>query len=477
MPTITLQTRWAHRADEIYVNVTRAARALDADTVYTPAYHVTTFGFDSEGIYFGSRDEDASVTAGLEGVSANVECYAWQSYLNGDMLRSLAKYIPISLTVGLQYQDLYGEVDYYTCTDKASVSTLVNGLVYASGAVQATCNDDEWFIQNCDVSAAGDGSLKTSALCIGEEKCADMDLCAPQASYKAGLFVSPCSSEHLIGVEDGIAYIVTGYKEFAPAPTLYSVDVIPTRTTLTVSVTTGMGEAGLLMCNAFVRETAAPSSAQKITSAQLITAVTTAHDTANGSAILVIPNLAPATDYSLYCMTESTEGVRSKLETALTDSNHRFHAHMHPSTQCCKGVAVTLQATDFIEGSTVAAAVKIDALAKPKEDITVSVRATRTNDSSVFTYFAPSSVHFSSGTPVADMSKILAFVAPEPSWSPYPFNLTVTITGTSAYQFDQTFTMGSAFNVLPNDRELPPPKFMSARFSNSLLQVRSLTLT
>ena len=170
--------------------------------MYTSAYHVTVYDFESEGVYFGSRDEDASVTSGLEGVSADVECYAWQSYLNGDMLRALAQYIPTSLTIGLQYQNLFGEVDYFSCTNEASVATIVNSLVYANTAVQATCGDEEWFVQNCDISAEGDGSLRTSAVCIGEENCPNMDLCAATASYKAGLFISPCSTQDLIGVND-----------------------------------------------------------------------------------------------------------------------------------------------------------------------------------------------------------------------------------------------------------------------------------
>ena len=509
-----MQTRWAQRRNDLSSNVTIRAKELNPrETVFTPAYrsapalavalvlastrtralfvsyanpyslsHPDLFprngrtissiaGYDGESVgdYFNG---DTTVTEGLSGVSANLYCYAWQSYMNGDMLRAVAEYIPTTLTYALQLQALDLVPTYYTCTDEAAVGSLVSALIYASSDTRVTCDGEDWFVQACDISDGGGTSLKTSALCVGADTCAGLNLCSARSLFNTGLFLSPCSTDDFLPVSSAVAFLVAGFKEFAPAPTVHDMTVTPFKAggggipALEVNITTGHGEAGLLMCRAIETLAMVPGSVAKITASQLVSTISVGGgggDGVNGTASLTIGNLDAATTYDVYCLTQSLEGVMGTLETALD-------GRVTTTTQCCKDINIVLTTSEYIEGTVVANALTVDVGSRPIRQVTLTITATD-SDGVDHTFFVPRQLELDSTSAGTALSRSFTFMSPDDSWNRRPYNLSVTISGHSAFQYSLSHTGDMSFRINPFDQPLPPPSQLAARFSNSLTQV------
>ena len=175
----------------------------------------------------------------------------------------------------------------------------------------------------------------------------------------------------------------------------------------------------------------------------------------DGSAQLEIGQLSAATTYTVYCLTESFKGV-------LLD-NGMLSRHATAATACCKTLYAAVQVTSLNEGSGSTSVISFSLDALPSLEITVaaSINATSTSPAALSSRPIPHTFLFSN-TSLLDRIHSLGWIAGPPG----SYRVAFSITGSSAAEFEVSFTEGvDSITVRSLDQEPSIPIALSARFT------------
>ena len=341
---------------------------------------------------------DVAVTSSLSQSQKDVwSCSLWKSFLTGGLRSDILSLTPKSFSVASVPAVPTGRLNpdvMYTnmttvCGNETAVAILVDALLGNKDVTDLSCKnpsgDNTWTIKQCNV----DGTEPT--VCAGEGCTLAPDMCT--ASKAVNLVVNPCSSSNQ---GSGLSTLKVELRDVAPPPAIRKIHITKLeRTQITLNVETFMEDKSLAVTGAQAICMTTTGTIQPTVRAEFLSAnsfgtisstATTAYgvsctgeDSACfGNATVVLLNLVPSTEYNIFCLTQSVEGVQSQVSAALS-------ATVTDSTKCCKKIYLKATSRQFFSGTAAELAfyqdvfeIYLDYL--PKTSITVNIYANKTEE-------------------------------------------------------------------------------------------------
>ena len=369
-------------------------------------------------------------------------CTSWNQFLSALTISSITrKAISVQVVSVTSLLDVLNTNRSTSCVSKASVATIVTGLVSAfdgsSAAPQSTIcastssSTHRWMLGSCGVNAP-------PALCVG---------CATQLSPTA-IFLSPCgqgtpggcflSGQSYPEPTDEIRLAVVTFSQRQPAPLIRRIAVNPTMKS--VAVTVALDSEGYVYCSALTQP---PVSTQ---------AVFTANNVGRNHTVIPLASLVPATQYKVYCLTVSADGVQSQLQAMLDSS-------VAVRTGCCKSVMATTAMKSAQVNQAQANAIQLSLDGAPSNAVTIAIKAV---SNGVISYsFFPTEINFIAKSALLSTSVALTGIA-----TPGTYIINVTISGPSAIEFSLANQQVMSFQVIAPNVEPPLPELIQAQFSD-----------
>ena len=231
---------------------------------------------------------------------------------------------------------------------------------------------------------------------------------------------------------------------FVP-PVISTVTVVPAKTTLVVSAV--LTYDGTVYCGAF-STTTVPTSISQITSQNFAAA------SVSGTASVSITGLLPATDYVVYCISQSSLGTLATLSAALTSK-------ITKTTVCCKTITVAINLDSIYDGSSASDAVQITMDALPS--LALGIVVTASDSTGVVSNLIPGDF---SVTSTSGLIPLYASIGTATTVNTGTVTVTATLSGSSALEYQVVvYPLGQTFTVIPKAQPLPPPSLLSVRFS------------
>lgn len=177
---------------------------------------------------------------------------------------------------------------------------------------------------------------------------------------------------------------------------------------------------------------------------------------------VTIPLLLPATEYSVFCLSETVQGNTLPLASVK-------HTRTVATTQCCKTLTVKLLRTTIYLGEFQTNALEISFDAPPSKDLTIAAIFLAENATSLSS--SSSAVATTTAYPVSlQLSNANAL----PSVHYFAINaastgaqvLNISLTGAAVKEFDITYSSGKLVQILSNTVSPPVPAPAQAIFSN-----------
>jgi hypothetical protein len=386
---------------------------------------------------------DAQVN-GSSVYSYSERCADWNTFFSQFGSYSISKEL-VGLTL-ITTTSLFSDSSKVTATTNCSDRTVLESLqVYGSSggskSVSQSCRaagttrKNTWSISTCSQSPA---------VCVNCSSAGAMNLFAPclkasNVSCFAGLtagFVNTFDAKH--------SYARLLIATFAN--TLPSIEYISgTATKTSVSVSAALSAAGSLYCMA-----SKGSSALSVQS--ILLANNLGKTGTNYGVNVTISLLTPATAYTVYCVTMSTQGAVSTVATAIANK-------LSLKTRCCKVVTFTLLSKSVFGSSQVAnVAVLSTASVSPGDMLTAVV--TGVNGGIRRSLFFPSNITL---TAVSPLTQAIGFVGADVSgWS----NISVKLWGNASSNYEVDFSSGSSLLVLGSGATPHTPLLSYAQLSN-----------
>jgi hypothetical protein len=216
-----------------------------------------------------------------------------------------------------------------------------------------------------------------------------------------------------------------------------------------VSVRVDGGDA-IVHCGAFVTASGKP----KPTKTEDVLAQRFSAVSVDSVASLTVTGLTAATDYTVYCATESFAGAFLTLDNVL----------LRPaavSTDCCKTMSGALSATSIYTGSAAINALTVTLESLPSSSVSVQLSVVDSETSSVGDLVvSPPSASFTS-TSVSSSAKFTLIGV-----TPGVYYVQATVSGTSAAEYSTGAVTVATFTVLNNQAPPAVPQLKSAAFSS-----------
>ena len=240
--------------------------------------------------------------------------------------------------------------------------------------------------------------------------------------------------------------VPTAAPTLAPAPNIVSLSAVvdPANPKTAVSITVELQSDAIVHCGVFRGANSKPLSVSDILM-QRVSATSS-----SAAAVLRVPDLLPATTYSIYCATQSFEGALLSLSQALVHS-----ATVH--TSCCKTVSALLKVTSIAaQGAAVDALVlSLDSL--PLQDLTLTLTAGNSSDAPLF---YPSKLVFTNRT--LTVSRTVTIAAGSVGAL---YTLQVQFSGADANVYGAVYTNGRSIAVLAALQPPAVPQLVAAMFT------------
>jgi hypothetical protein len=221
------------------------------------------------------------------------------------------------------------------------------------------------------------------------------------------------------------------------------------KTAAAVSVRLEGGDA-IVHCGAFVTASGKP----KPTKTEDVLAQRFVAVSVDSVASLTITGLVAATDYTVYCATESFAGAFLTLDNVL----------LRPaavSMDCCKTVLGALSATSVYTGSAAVNALTVALESLPSASVAVHFSVVDTETSSAGDLVvSPASISFTS-TSVSSSAKFTLIGV-----TPGVYYIQATVSGTSAAEYPTGAVTVATFTVLNNQAPPAVPQLKSVAFSS-----------
>eukprot|EP01040_Poterioochromonas_malhamensis_P009065 gene9066-9818_t len=253
------------------------------------------------------------------------ECSAWLSYLNPQLSILKANYIPSTVTWTSVTSPVAGVVNQtYSCKNARNMTKIIDTLlIAASGNLVnvVTCNENVWKIGKCQ---GGKPSL-----CINCK-----DLCSSPASPQV---FAPCASNW---VTASTFFELFSISWILPpgAPKVVSRSFIANQTSISISVV--LSNEGITRFGVFAASSDVPSSSSLVLLQNL------ASTSVNNRTAISITGLDPATDYVVYILTSSLEGVDMTY-------NDMLSTKVAVRTLCCRSIITQLSSSRLAQGQSV----------------------------------------------------------------------------------------------------------------------------
>ena len=269
-------------------------------------------------------------------------------------------------------------------------------------------------------------------------------------SSKHTVAIAPCASKcglSSISAANGITMFVVDFVQKKPAPTIHSITFNSSKSEIVADVV--LSAPGSIYCSVFPLSYVPPSADLVVMNGDVATTSKT------NSTRLAISNLQASSNYSFYCVTYSVGGVPMLYDAMLS-------AKKVVSTPCCKSVVAQLLLISFMQGSSEQNALRLSIDSPPSVDTTIYLNVTSASTPTTTTSpFFPKFVVFKAGVM---KSTVVSFQAAAVGRYVLDFELA----GTKALsEIKITYPRGQVFDVTEADKELPPPQFLSAEFSQT----------
>jgi len=273
---------------------------------------------------------------------------------------------------------------------------------------------------------------------------------ATSVNSNKALAIAPCASECGISsttASDGITVLVADFVQKVPAPSIQNIAFSSSKSQIVADVI--LSAPGSVYCSVFPLSYA-PSSVDLV-----VMGGNVATTSAANSARVTISNLQASSTFSLYCVTYSVGGVKMAYDAMLSTKKV-------VSTSCCKSLIAHLLLTSFIQGSSEQNALRLSIDSPPSVDITIYLNMTRVSTSTTtVSSFFPKVVVFKAGVA---RSTVVSFQATTVGRYVLNFELAGT---TASSEVKITYPSGFILDVIEAGKEVRPPQFLSATFSQT----------
>jgi hypothetical protein len=341
-----------------------------------------------------------------------------------------------------------------------------------------------WYVQYCAY-----GSRSAPAVCVQPANVTignDFAQCSHgfcNATLSALNVVSPCtilSAETQVS-QAGARVLATDFGEFSSAPLITS--QVNSTTSISITITariesadeTPLQNGGDMYCGAY--RTATLPSVPNLKSLNWVGKI----DAATQQAEVTIGDLSGATNYYVFCMTLSSDGIDMTYDTVVSTSQ-RFNAEAYgPSfatsawkirTSCCKIIDVTVTGATFIEGLLYSRVIRVELGTEPSQDFTLTLGITNVTGGAISDekFISPTTMSFApDGALIKFASLYMNDLALADRTTPTSGNLSVTLAGTEnefaiSYR-GEVDALPPVIALQPNTVTVPPPTITSANFT------------
>jgi hypothetical protein len=329
----------------------------------------------------------------------------------------------------------------------AHQDVIVNVLGYVggslSGSYSAVCGGSTWRVSEC-------GSSGSVGMCV------DCDSpCAATSVGECDSTVSPCSSATTCVGTSVIQSVLVWYEARSVVPTISTVAFNVSRQSITVSLE--LSASGYVYCAAYGSRLSPSSGSQVVSNGFSSSSV-------SKNATIVVSELVASTEYSVYCVPQSLDGIQAVDSVALGNV-------WQVETKCCKHVLVTLKSATATSDTNVLDFVSLAVDAAPSAHLTANVSVVRLGrnssslvaaaDQLVMNTLYPLQLTFDA-TASASSSKYVSLL----SCSEGYYEVAVTLSGSSAAEFEVEYATASVFSVVSAGTPVAAPSLASAVFSS-----------
>jgi hypothetical protein len=254
-------------------------------------------------------------------------CQGWNSFISSQLYPTLLNdLLPASLTAAFVNSPKENLINTTVqCSDRAASSSIVAALVnsYQNTSVsvsskQLTCDGNNWKIKRCSADAL--------SVCIN---CQD-----PCSSAVAKFSYSPCRDTTPL-LPTSFSLLSVSFIESPLAPKIISKEIVANKTSVTMNV--HLSSDGLLYYGVF-----GASSVPTISTILIQNRVATV---VNNRSTVVIQGLQPATNYTIYFVTKSPQGIQLSSQQMLTTKTV-------VTTLCCRPLQFRIASQTIIAGET-----------------------------------------------------------------------------------------------------------------------------
>jgi hypothetical protein len=254
-------------------------------------------------------------------------CQGWNSFISSQLYPALLNdLLPASLTAAFVNSPKENLVNTtIQCSDRAVSSSIVAALVstyqntsIGVGSRQVTCSGNNWKIKRC--------SSDSLSVCIN---CQD-----PCSSAVTKFIYSPCRDSTQT-LPTSFSLLSVSFMESPLAPKVFSKEIVANKTSVTMNVR--LSSDGLLYYGVF-----GASSIPTISTILIQNRVATV---ANNRSTVVIQGLQPATNYTIYFVTKSPQGIQLSSQQMLTTKTV-------VTTLCCRPLQFRIASQTIITGET-----------------------------------------------------------------------------------------------------------------------------
>ena len=276
---------------------------------------------------------------------------------------------------------------------------------------------------------------------------------AVTSSLSNRMSIDSCYSEcERTAPADGLTLLVVDFVQKKPAPSIQSISFTSSKSAIVAEVV--MTDPGSVYCSAFPLSYVPPSVDLVVMGGNVASSLED-----NTTLIVTVSNLQAASNFSLYCVTYSVEGVRMAYDT-MTSTKKIV------STLCCKSVIAQLLVNSFTIGTSEQSALRLSLDSPLSTDTTMYLNLTSSSDSKMnrasASYF-PKKVVFKAG-----LAKTVTISFQAAAVGAY--NLSFSLSGIKASsEVDIAYPRGqvNTITVVEANQKLPPPQFLSAEFSQT----------
>jgi hypothetical protein len=331
-----------------------------------------------------------------------------------------------------------------SCANQDIIGNLLGYVAGSfSGSYSAVCGGSTWRVRECDSSG-------TVGMCVDCE-----NPCTIASGSECDWAISPCGTATTCSATSVIQSVLVWFEPRSVVPTITAVAFNVTRQSITVSLE--LSASGYVYCAAY-------ESGLFPSSGNLVVSNGFSSSSVDQNATIVITGLDASTEYSMYCVPQSLNGIQAADSVALSNV-------WQVETKCCKHVLVTLNSATATSETNVLDFVSLAVDAAPSAHLTANVSVVRLGrnssslvavaDQQVLNTLYPLQLSFDTTTSTSSLQLVSLL-----SCSEGYYQVAVALSGSSAAEFEVEYETASVFSVVSASTAVAAPTLASAVFSS-----------